>query len=73
MPKAENRASGFLVQIWGRLKGVVVAEVPADCAICEFDCCQNQCAHGEWATCMRRLSHGAGELMPNKRASHASC
>lgn len=73
MPRDENRASRLLVQIWGRLKGEVVAEVPAEDALCEFDCRKNQCMQDEWATCMRRLSNAAGELMPNKRASHASC
>lgn len=54
------------------LKGLVrwiadqfVRDVPADDALCVFDCKTEQCTVGEWATCNRRLHRAAGELMPD--------
>jgi len=41
--------------LWHRLKRLVITEAPEDIAICEFDCSRNQCTHGEWATCQRRI------------------
>jgi hypothetical protein len=34
----------------------VVTEVPADLALCEFDCQQTACSSEEWTTCQRRIS-----------------
>ena len=73
MTKPKATAKGFLVQIWGRLKGEVVGEVPAGDALCEYDCRKKQCVQGEWASCDRRLSHAAGELMPDNRVGHDCC
>lgn len=42
----------------------VVGEVPGDLGLCEFDCRHTSCPAGEWATCQRRISKAAGELMP---------
>ncbi len=42
-----------------------VAEVPADLALCEFDCRKSQCSRDEWVSCERRISKAAGELMPS--------
>ena len=42
--------------LWRRLKTMLIADVPEDLAICEFDCSKNQCSYGEWATCQRRTS-----------------
>jgi len=47
-----------------RLKGQIVPEVPAELALCEFDCRKGQCSWDEWASCERRISEAAGELMP---------
>lgn len=50
---------------WGQFIG----EVPADDALCEFDCRKLQCAGGEWENCVRRLHRAAGELMPVNEAN----
>jgi len=42
-----------------------VAEVPADLALCEFDCRKSQCSWDKWVSCERRISKAAGELMPS--------
>jgi hypothetical protein len=65
MPRTDTSASGFFVQTWRWLKGQIVGEVPPEDALCEFDCPKWQCTEGEWATCERRLSRAAGELMPD--------
>ena len=46
-------------------KEQIVAEVPDDLAVCEFDCRESQCSWDEWASCERRISKAAGELMPS--------
>jgi len=48
----------------------VVAEVPADFALCEFDCRQTACSSEEWTTCQRRIFLAAGELMPCVQQEH---
>lgn len=48
--RSSSRAS-----LWHRLKSMQFSEVPREIAICEFDCPRNQCTHGEWATCQRRI------------------
>ena len=50
----------------------VVVEVPADLALCEFDCRQTTCSSEEWTICQRRISKAAGELMPFVRQEHAN-
>ena len=45
-------------------KEQIVAEVPGDLAVCEFDCRESQCSWDEWGSCERRISKAAGELMP---------
>jgi hypothetical protein len=69
----------YLIQLrfWlGRLghwmKEQIATEVPADFAICEFDCQQTTCSSEEWATCQRRISQATGELMPCVRQEHAN-
>lgn len=47
-----------------RLKEQIAGEVPADLALCEFDCNKSQCSGIEWGSCERRISKAAGELMP---------
>jgi len=46
------------------LKGQIIAPVPTEFALCEFDCRRNQCPMSEWLSCERRISKAAGELMP---------
>jgi len=62
------RAPGILGPLWTRIKRWWVLEVPEGDALCEFDCRKEQCRDGEWASCSRRLSKAAGELMPPDRA-----
>jgi hypothetical protein len=52
--------------LWRWLAGQISREVPAEDALCEFDCRKPQCREGEWENCMRRLRRAAGELMPLK-------
>jgi len=49
------------------LKNEIVGNVPPETAVCEFDCRKQECRYGEWATCDRRLTRAAGELMPGPR------
>jgi len=44
-----------------------IQDVPEDTALCEFDCRKDQCTHGEWVSCERRLNRAEGELMPSPR------
>jgi hypothetical protein len=55
---------------WQRLKKQWIDDVPDDVALCEFDCRKGQCTYGEWASCERRLSKTAGELMPSAAELH---
>jgi hypothetical protein len=52
--------------VWRWLVGQISREVPAEHALCEFDCRKPQCFEGEWANCMRRIRRASGELMPLK-------
>jgi hypothetical protein len=52
---------------WGWLRRQVVEDVPADDALCEFDCRKPECSVGEWENCDRRLQKAAGELMPAQK------
>jgi len=70
MPQNLGRVIALLRERWQWLKGPWIGEVPEDDALCEFDCRKNQCRHDEWASCERRISKAAGELMPP--ASRAS-
>ena len=61
-PKREGHMSGSTpsrsssrASLSHRLKSMLFSEVPREIAICEFDCPRNQCTHGEWATCQRRI------------------
>lgn len=69
MPAEMRKNKRPIRAIWRWLRNQVVQEVPEDSAICEFDCRKEQCVQAEWATCERRLSHAAGELMPHERVS----
>ena len=43
------------------LRNQIVAEVPADLAVCEFECRKIECSSDEWICCERRTSRAAGE------------
>jgi hypothetical protein len=49
---------GKVREIWHRLMSQVIAEVPDDIVVCEFDCRKYSCTLGEWETCERRKSFG---------------
>jgi len=55
MSISTSKRSSSRASLWHRLKSLLIAEVPKDVAICEFDCPKNQCTYGEWATCQRRI------------------
>jgi hypothetical protein len=60
---ARGERMGWQVMRW--LKQQVVQDVPAELAVCEFDCRKVQCTRDEWATCERRINRAAGELFPS--------
>ena len=45
------------------LRNQIVAEVPADLAVCEFECRNTECRSEEWICCERRISRADGEHM----------
>jgi hypothetical protein len=65
MPSTDLPSRGFFARTWQWLKGQIVADVPAETAICEFDCRKQQCKQDDWANCQRRLSHAAEEFQPD--------
>ena len=44
-----------IASVWQKLKPLVVAEVPADSAACEFDCRKLDCTEKDWQNCSRRI------------------
>jgi len=59
---------GSFHQLWRRLKSQWIADsISDDIALCEFDCRKSQCRYDEWASCERRITKAAGELMPAAR------
>lgn len=60
-------AKGSFAELLRWAKNQIVADVPRDLELCEFDCRKHQCALNEWANCERRLNRAAGELMPLPR------
>jgi len=67
MESGGTHSEGVLARAWRWLKNHIVVEVPAHSAVCEFDCRKQQCRFDEWATCERRLSHFAADVIPEKR------
>ena len=43
------------LRLWQFVKRQIIADVPEDLAICEFDCRKEQCMDAEWASCERRI------------------
>lgn len=64
MPRNPSQPFGLLHRLWQRFKGQWIGDVPEDISLCEFDCRKGQCVYDEWASCERRISKAAGELMP---------
>ncbi|HTV14656.1 MAG TPA: hypothetical protein VME68_08070 [Acidobacteriaceae bacterium] len=60
MAGSENPLKGLIRWIADQF----VRDVPADDALCAFDCKRDQCTLEEWETCERRIHRAAGELMP---------
>ncbi|MGO9924082.1 MAG: hypothetical protein ACLQIB_56475 [Isosphaeraceae bacterium] len=56
MSRSTSQPSRSRPSLWQRFKSLLIADVPEDIAICEFDCSKNQCTYGEWATCQRRIN-----------------
>jgi len=65
MPMSFSNLRISLSKLGHWAKEQIVAEVPDDLAVCEFDCRESQCSWDEWASCERRISKAAGELMPS--------
>jgi hypothetical protein len=57
------------------VRNQIVAEVPADLALCEFDCRKTLCSLNEWICCERRISRAAGESIPlvSQRDRYGHC
>jgi len=52
----------YVSRLFDRWKDFVVADVPDDLAVCEFDCHTSRCTSREWARCDRRITNGRGEF-----------
>ncbi|MGF1569813.1 MAG: hypothetical protein ACFCVD_17385 [Nodosilinea sp.] len=48
-----------MARLWQKLKPLVVAEVPADSAACEFDCRELDCSSEDWQNCPQRIQKAA--------------
>ena len=48
------------------LRTMLIADVPEDIALCEFDCSKKQCRTGEWETCERRIKTLQTTQQPGK-------
>jgi hypothetical protein len=68
MKDAGYKTPGQLTRLIRWIQGQWVREIPSELALCEFDCRKDQCLEGEWSNCERRLTHAAGELMPEPPA-----
>jgi hypothetical protein len=65
MPSTDLSSRGIFAKAWQWFKNQIVADVPPETAVCEFDCRKQECKQDDWAKCERRLSHAAGELPPS--------
>ena len=64
MTHVGSTASGLGNRFALWIRGHLLGEVPDEMAVCEFECERGQCLEEEWATCQRRITRAAGELMP---------
>jgi hypothetical protein len=51
--------------LWRRLQGPMVQDVPADIAVCEFDCPSVACRRGAWERCEHRLRDSTPRREPH--------
>ena len=63
------RLPASIIELCRWLKRQWVAEVPADIAICEFECRKSYCSSDDWAKCVRRISETPSELMPLRHSA----
>lgn len=61
MTREEVNSSSPFARFWLRLKGHIVAPVPASSARCEFECRELQCSEGEWDNCEARAKTAKAE------------
>ena len=66
MPAPIDSPPGFFARVRRWFMRQIVEEVPAESAVCEFDCRKQQCRFEEWATCERRLAYAERDQLPNK-------
>lgn len=64
--------TGRFLAVLHRISKEIVEEVPAEIALCEFDCSKTHCSSKEWETCTRRLRKPAKKLMPLARSASAA-
>jgi hypothetical protein len=48
-----------IARLWKRVKPMIVAEIPADSAACEFDCRELDCSEQDWQNCPQRIEKAA--------------
>jgi hypothetical protein len=49
-----TRCLGQVRKFWRRLMRQLIADVPEEIAVCEFDCRECRCTLVEWAVCEKR-------------------
>jgi hypothetical protein len=64
MLEALSRRDNPSRRLWRFVKRQIVGDAPEELSICQFDCPKGECRQDEWDTCERRISKGAGELLP---------
>ena len=55
MSDTRDAGTGLLAKLRQWAREVLIDEVPAAMAVCEFDCRKLECSHGDWETCENRL------------------
>ena len=43
--------------IWLWLENQFIQEIPADLALCEYECRKQDCTEADWLICERRITH----------------
>jgi curli biogenesis system outer membrane secretion channel CsgG len=62
MPINDSTVRDALSRLGHWAKAQIVSEVPADLAVCEFDCRECQCSSSNWMNCQHRISKTTGGL-----------
>ena len=55
MSDGDEAGEGLLGAIRHWLREGMVRDVPVEYSACEFECRVNECRHGHWTRCARRL------------------